>query len=118
MVKFVISMSRAQKRLVLLLLDLGLVPIAFAASFVIFSGLARSGGAVVDNWPLIPLLVVVAFTLSLSLGTSNIRLKQYDMAAVQKTALFAILLSVSSLALAELGKLGIPHGYHVVFGMV
>ena len=118
MVKFVISMSRAQKRLVLLLLDLGLVPIAFAASFVIFSGLARSGGAVVDNWPLIPLLVVVAFTLSLSLGTSNIRLKQYDMAAVQKTALFAILLSLSSLALAELGKLGIPHGYHVVFGMV
>ncbi|MFZ1728256.1 MAG: nucleoside-diphosphate sugar epimerase/dehydratase [Albidovulum sp.] len=118
MVKFVISMSRAQKRLVLLLLDLGFVPAAFAASFIIHSGLARSDDAVLRNWPLIPLLVVVAFTLSLSLGTANIRLKQYDMVAAQTTALFAILLSISSLALAELGKLGIPHGYHVVFGMV
>ena len=118
MVKFVISMSRAQKRFVLLLLDLSLVPVAFAAAFVVHSGIARSFGAIALNWPLVPLLVVVAFTLSLSLGTASIKLKQYDMLAAQKTALFAALLAVSSVALAELGKLNIPHGFHVVFGLV
>ncbi|MCB2136697.1 MAG: polysaccharide biosynthesis protein [Rhodobacteraceae bacterium] len=118
MVKFVISMTRAQKRLILLLLDLAFVPLAFLAAFVIHFSAAVPVGTLLLNWPVIPLLIVVALALSVSLGTANIRLKHYDMAAAQQTALFAALLAMSSFGLAELGKLPIPSGFHVVFGLV
>ncbi len=118
MVKLVISLSRAQKRLILLLLDLSFVPLAFAAAFVIHYSTMKPFAVMTLNWPLLPLLTVVALALALALGTPNIRLKQYDLAAAQRTALFAALLAVSSAALAALGDLAIPAGFHVVFGLV
>lgn len=118
MVKFVISLTRAQKRLVLLLLDLAFVPLAFAAAFVIHYSTMKPFAALMLNWPLVPLLTVVALVLSLTLGTPNVRLKQYDLAAAQGTALFAALVAVSGAALAALGGLAIPAGFHVVFGLV
>jgi len=118
MVKFVISLTRAQKRLILLLLDLAFVPLAFAAAFVIHYSTMKPFAVLMLNWPLVPLLTVVAFVLSLTLGTPNVRLKQYDLAAAQGTALFAALLAVSGAALAALGDLAIPAGFHVVFGLV
>lgn len=118
MVKFVISLTRAQKRLILLLLDLAFVPLAYAAAFVIHYSTMKPFAVLMLNWPLVPLLTVVAFVLSLTLGTPNVRLKQYDLGAAQGTALFAALLAVSGAALAALGDLAIPAGFHVVFGLV
>jgi FlaA1/EpsC-like NDP-sugar epimerase len=118
MVKFVISLTRLQKRLVLLVLDLCFVPVAFVGAFIIQFSTTMPVGAMLPNWPLVPLLIVIAFALALSLGTANVRLKQYDMGAALQTALFSALLAISSFGLAELGKLNIPAGFHVVFGLV
>ncbi|SPH16876.1 UDP-N-acetyl-alpha-D-glucosamine C6 dehydratase [Defluviimonas aquaemixtae] len=118
MVKLVLSMTRAQKRLVLLFFDIGFVPVAFLAASVIQYSTITPIRFVTANWPLVPLLMVASFALSFPLRTAEVRLKYYDMAAAQKTALFAAILGAISAALATIGALGAPAGFHVIFGLV
>lgn len=118
MVKFVLSMTRGQKRLVLILLDLLCVALAFATTTIVQFSTLTPAWIMASNWPLVPLLMAVALGLSIILGTADVRLKHYDLAAAQSTALFAAILAGASAALAQLGNLGLPAGYHVVFGLV
>ena len=118
MVKLVLSMTRAQKRMVLLLLDIGFVPLAFAIASVIQFSAFLPSGVLLSNWPLMPLLMAVSLGLSIILGTADIRLKHYDVAAAQRTALFATILAVACAALSKLGQTNLPAGFHVVFGLV
>ena len=118
MVKFVLTMTRRQKRLVLLLLDLSCVALAFTVSTVIQFSTLHPAAILAGSWPLVPPLMAVALGLSLVLGTADVRLKHYDLAAAERTALFAAILAVASAALAALGALGLPAGFHVIFGLV
>ncbi|WP_347312606.1 polysaccharide biosynthesis protein [Defluviimonas sp. SAOS-178_SWC] len=118
MVKLVLSMTRAQKRMVLLLLDVGFVPVAFAIASVIQYSTILPYRVFETNWPLMPLLMAVALGLSIILGTADIRLKHYDVEAAQRTALFASILAVACAALSKLGQTNLPAGFHVVFGLV
>ncbi len=118
MVKLVLSMTRMQKRLVLLFLDVGGVPLAFTIASIIHFSTILPFRVIASNWPLIPLLMAVALGLSIILGTADIRLKHYDVAAAQRTALFAAILAVASGALSTLGQMSLPAGFHVVFGLV
>ncbi len=118
MVKFVLTMTRRQKRLVLLLLDLSCVVLAFTVSTMIQFSTLRPAAILANNWPLVPPLMAVALGLSLVLGTADVRLKHYDLAAAERTALFAAILAVASATLAALGALGLPAGFHVIFGLV
>jgi len=118
MVKFVLTMTRQQKRLVFLLLDLCSVALAFTIAAAIQFSTLSPAGILEGNWPMVPLLMAVALGLSLFLGTADIRLKHYDLAAAERTALFAAILAVASAALAGLGGLPLPAGFHVVFGLV
>ena len=118
MVKLVLSMTRAQKRLVLLLLDICFVPLAFLAASVIQYSTIAPIQFLVANWPLVPVVMVLALVLSFPLKTAEVRLKYYDMTAAQKTALYSALLGAMSAVLTKLGGLGAPAGFHVVFGLV
>lgn len=118
MVKVVLTMTRGQKRLVLLVLDLVCVAFAFGFATVIQFSTLRPAGILAGSWPLVPLLMAVALLVSLVLGTADVRLKHYDLGAAQRTALFGAILGVASAALARLGELGLPAGFHVVFGLV
>lgn len=118
MVKFVLTMTRGQKRLVLLILDLVCVALAFVAAAIIQFSTLNPTGILSGSWPLVPLLVAAALGLSLVLGTADVRLKHYDLAAAQRTAFFAAILALASAAIARLGALGLPAGFHVVFGLV
>ncbi len=118
MVKFVLAMTRQQKRVVLLLLDLSCVALAFTITTVVHFSTLSPTGIVAGNWPLVPLLMAVALGLSLVLGTADVRLKHYDLAAAERTALFAAILAAAGAVLAVLGALTLPAGFHVVFGLV
>ena len=65
MVKLVLSMTRAQKRIVLLLLDILCVALAFAATTVIHFSTIWPVGILANTWPLVPLLMAIALVLSL-----------------------------------------------------
>ena len=118
MVKFVLAMTRGQKRMVLLVVDLACVALAFVAAGIIQFSTLHPKGILAESWPLVPLLVAAALGLSLVLGTADVRLKHYDLAAAQRTAFFAAILGAASAAIARLGGLGLPAGFHVVFGLV
>ena len=118
MVKFVLSMTRGQKRLVLLVLDLLCVALAFYSAAIIQYSTLRPSAVLIQSWPLVPVLMAVALGVSLLLGTADVRLKHYDLGAAQRTAFFGAVLAGASVLLARLGGLGLPAGYHVVFGLV
>ncbi|MGB5838573.1 MAG: polysaccharide biosynthesis protein, partial [Albidovulum sp.] len=118
MVKLVLSMTRAQKRFVLLFLDVGFVPLAFVLASVIQYSTMTPYRFLLANWPLVPLLMVSVVALSMVLGTADIRLKHYDVAAAQRTALFAMMLAFASVAFAKIGQLHPPAGFHVVLGFI
>lgn len=118
LVKSVLSMTRAQKRMVLLMLDIGLVPFAFLFSSIVQYSTISPGRFLFANWPIVPILMVVAVVLSLALRTADTRLKHYDVAAAQRTALFAAILAIVSALLTKLGQMSIPAGFHVNFGLV
>ncbi|MGC1430467.1 MAG: polysaccharide biosynthesis protein, partial [Albidovulum sp.] len=111
-------MTRAQKRMVLLMLDIGLVPFAFLFSSIVQYSTISPGRFLFANWPIVPILMVVAVVLSLALRTADTRLKHYDVAAAQRTALFAAILAIVSALLTKLGQMSIPAGFHVNFGLV
>jgi FlaA1/EpsC-like NDP-sugar epimerase len=118
MVKAVISLTRNQKQLILLLVDVVCVPIALLFAFAVLFSTSRPHLALLLNWPMVPLLAVAASALSMMLGQHKVRLKEYDLKAAIATALFAGLLSIVSAALAALGGLKIPLGFHIIFGLV
>lgn len=118
MVKLVLSMTRAQKRLVLLFLDIVFIPAAFLAASIIQYSTIAPVRFVAENWPLVPLLMAASFGLSFVLKTAEVRLKHYDMEAAQTTALFSAILGATSAVLAKTGGLGVPAGFHVIFALV
>src|SRR5690606_13028530 len=74
MVKFVLSMTRGQKRLVLLVLDLLCVALAFYSAAIIQYSTLRPAAVLIQSWPLVPVLMAVALGVSLLLGTADVRL--------------------------------------------
>lgn len=117
-VRTVVSLTRPEKRLILLLIDLVFVPVSLAAAHAIQYSTTTPLNGVLLTWPLIPLLMIAAVALSLSLGSPNVSLKDYDITAAARTFVIAMALAVTSAALAALGSVRVPPGFHVIFGLV
>ncbi|MCB2116705.1 MAG: polysaccharide biosynthesis protein [Rhodobacteraceae bacterium] len=107
-----------QKRLVFLLLDVLCVPLAFYFAAAIQYSTLTPVAVLSRNWPLVPLLMVMAAALSVVLRTSEVRLKHYDLLAAQRTSIVAFALALTSAMIARLAELPLPAGLHVVFGLV
>ncbi len=97
--------------------DLVIVPVALLLTLALQFNTIAPFRALPDVWLILPFLVVTAAVVSLALGIPRIRLKSYELRAVGKTAIFAILMGVTSAALAELAKLELPVGSHVIFAI-
>jgi len=115
---FVQDMTRAQKRVVLLAVDLTLVPLALLFTFAVQTQDTAPIHHLVEIWPVVGLLMVLAAALSTILGISNTRLNAYDISGVGATAIFSGLLALAALALGRTSGLGYPVGVFVVFGIV
>ncbi len=115
---FVKVMTRGQKRVVLLAVDLTLVPLALIFTFAVQMQTATPVEHISQIWPVVGLLMVLAAALSTILGVANTRLNAYDMSGVGTTAIFAALLALAALALGQTAGLGYSTGVYVVFGIV
>ncbi len=118
MLRLVESLTRPQKQLVLLVVDLTLVPLALLLTFAIQQNAARPLVLLWSATPVVGMIMVLGTALSTLLGIPNTRLNAYDLSGVGRTAVFAALLALSALALGRLAGLGLPVGAYVVFGLV
>lgn len=110
-------MSRPQKQVTMLGLDLALIPLALLVTL----GLQLQGPV----WPemqragvMIGLLMALSAALSVALGIPKIQLKAYDVSGISRTGLFAVLLSVAAFALGSAAALPFGFGLYVIFGLV
>lgn len=118
MLDFVKAMTRTQKQITLLGVDLILIPVSLLFALVLQN---ESVGAFFDapgTWPVIGLLLLLVPFMSRGLGITNTRLSAYDMSGVGKTTLFAALLALVAYALGGLAGLGYSAGAYTVFGLV
>jgi len=119
MLQFVEALSRAQKRLILLCVDLALIPPAlFFAIMLQFSTLQPAAHLEGLPWAVLPALLAAAAMASMALGIPRIQLKAYELRASGRTALLAVLLGVTLAALAELAGRALPPGTPATFALV
>lgn len=111
------TMSRPQKQVIMLGVDLVLVP----AALLFTLGLQEQGPVLAEllrAGPVVGLLMVLGAALSLVLGIPKIQLKAYDLSGIGRTAVFAGLLAFSAFVLGRTAGLGYAAGIYIVFGLV
>lgn len=111
------ALQPEQKRNILLLVDLLIVPMALVGALLLHTGPSYSFQALFLGGAYLPLLVTGTFFLSLHFGVARIRLDGFEMRAVSKTATFAALVALLSLALSFGLGAGTSFGFHVSFGI-
>tara|TARA_R110002049_G_scaffold117332_2_gene270577 strand:+ start:168254 stop:170170 length:1917 start_codon:yes stop_codon:yes gene_type:complete len=116
MLSLIKSMTKQQKRGVMLALDAALIILSLTFA------LASRGlpGGVLHNMvvyaPIIPYILIVSAGLSIWLGVCTIQLSAYETAAIGNTALLAGALTMTSLVASYIAGLGLPIGLHVMLG--
>jgi len=118
MLPFIKNMSRAQKRLFLLAVDLALVPLALVFTFGVQMGDGAAFRLLWEITPVVGMIMVLAAALSSILGIHKTKLNAYDMSGIGRTAIFAGLLALAVFALGRIAGLDLAAGVYVVFGLV
>ena len=93
-------MTRSQKRVVLMAVDVLLTPLALYVACMLLSNSLEPFALVRKYAPLFVTLPVLAAVMSLALGIPWIKLKAYESLAILKTASLAAILSVIAFAMA------------------
>ena len=118
MLALIKNMSRVQKQIVLLAVDLALVPVALAFTLMVQFSDAAPLDHILAIGPVVGLIMVLAAALSIVLGVPKTRLNAYDMSGMGKTGIFAALLALAAYSVGEIAVLGYGIGVYVVFGVM
>lgn len=119
MLKKIIALTRMQKALILLTVDVALVPVTFGAAMLLVGARPQAFPALVDQyWLLMPLLMIVAAALSSLSHLNREKLKEYQGDAIARSMLLAALLGLFSVALSKFFETGLRTGFHIIFALV
>lgn len=120
MIKKIITLTRAQKASILLLVDVALVPLAFLATMLLKGTRAEAliASVLLNHWLLLPVLMGAAALLSAVFGLNRLKLKEYEGDAVARSMLVAAALGVLSAAFSKVTGTGLSGGFHVIFALV
>jgi FlaA1/EpsC-like NDP-sugar epimerase len=118
MYRFVKGLNRAQKRAILLVIDLCLVPVALVTAFALQLNGMPPGRLLAQVWPIFPLLLGAAAMISVALGIPRIKLNAYESRAIAKTAAFAAILALMGAAVNGVAANGVPGAVFIVFGVI
>jgi FlaA1/EpsC-like NDP-sugar epimerase len=116
MLNFIKSLSRAQKRLVMIAIDSVLIPLALLVAFHLQMSQAGAWVYFQAFVPTIPYLLVFAAGLSMWLGVSSVHLKQYDGNSIAMTAVFAGLVALTFYFFTLITDLHLAPAVLIVFG--
>lgn len=117
MLKFIKSLSRGQKRGILILVDMAIVPLALVFAFGVQAEPLMPLETLRLILPILPYMLAIAAGLAAGLGISQIQLNAYEGRALAKTAIFSIYLAGAMAGLVWLFGLEVPIGLTVVFGI-
>jgi len=110
------SLSKRQKRAIMLLLDSVLIVLAVVFAL---SAQGLEGGVLphlIDYMTVLPYVLIVGAGVSMWLGVCTTQLNSYEGAAIGVTGLFALCLVTTSMMVALIVGIDLPASVHVVFG--
>ncbi len=110
------SLSRSQKRNIMLAIDSALIPLALFFAFNLQISTPDAWQMMLGYLPVLPYLLIIAATLSVVMGVSSIQLNSYETGAIGLTGAFSVALVIVSFLLAQAARLPISYGTHIVFG--
>ena len=117
MLKLVKLLNRKQKRNILLLVDLVLVPLALIFTYGVQTNPSGPLETLQFLLPILPYLLAVAAGLSIGMGIPQIQLNAYEGRALAKTGLFAIYMGAALAVFGWLFQIPIPIGQCIVFAI-
>ncbi len=117
MLNLISSLSRTQKSLIFLSIDLCLVPLALLLAIAVQTLPDPAMVTLDKTLPVLPWLLALVAGLAVGLGLPMVQLKAYERRAVALTALLAAGGAVALASLSRLAGLGLPPLTHVLFGL-
>ncbi len=111
------KMSRPQKQVIMLGVDLALIP----AALLFTLGVQNEGPVLAEllrAGPVLGMLTILGAALSLALGIPRIQLKAYDLSGIGRTALFSGFLALAAFVLGRVSGLDYGLGVYIVFCLV
>jgi FlaA1/EpsC-like NDP-sugar epimerase len=118
MFRFVSTLSRDAKRVILLLVDIFLIPVALLAALILQQNEAFSLDGLVQNWLAVPLLMVLGALLAMVMGIHKIQLKAYESWAIGLTGMHAVLLGLATAIMDDMAGYGTPFATFINFALV
>lgn len=118
MFRFVSTLSRDAKRVILLLVDILLIPVALLAALILQQNEAFSLDGLVQNWLAVPLLMVLGALLAMVMGIHKIQLKAYESRAIGLTGMHAVLLGLATAIMDDMAGYGTPFATFINFALV
>jgi len=115
MLSWIKSLSKSRKRLIMLIGDCVLLPVALMIAFAVLELPGGVLGSLLSYLPVFPYTLAIAVGVSIWMGVSSIQLNAYE-GAVGATAVFVLLVTCASITFSNVAGLGFPLGTHLVFG--
>jgi len=114
---FADRLSRREKQLTLLSIDVVLAPFALLVACMLISNSLNPAVILIRTWPFFVVLPLLAGALSHLLGMPQIKLKAYELQAVFRTASFAALLTIGLILLSGPLNIYFSAAGFILFGL-
>lgn len=111
------SLSRTQKRNIMLFVDAMLVPLALLFSFSLHASDSGAFGMMLAYLPVLPFLLIIGGALSVLLGVSTIQLNAYETGAIGLTGAFSVALVIVSFLLTAAARIPVTIPTQIIFGI-
>ncbi len=113
--KLAISMSRSQKSLVFLLLDMAVVPLAFFSALALHGGTALTPSLLLTLAPILLVLTALGAFLVRQLGLAKHKLNAYETRGIIATAMVSALLGAFGAAFNSVIEAPVSYSVFVIF---
>lgn len=117
MLSIIKSLSRTQKRNIMLFVDAMLVPLALLFSFSLQASDSGAFGMMLAYLPVLPFLLIIGGALSVLLGVSTIQLNAYETGAIGLTGAFSVALVIVSFLLTSAARIPVTIPTQIIFGI-
>lgn len=118
MLSIIKSLTKRQKRVIMLTLDSLLIVVATISALAVRGLPEHFLETLISYAPVLPFTLIAGVFISICLGVCSTQLNAYETAAVGSTAILATALAALSLIAASLLRLDFPIGVHVMFGAI
>ena len=118
MFEYLVNLPRRWKKVIVALADTALIVVALFLALSLRAGKDFTLISMVESWPFLLMLVVLAPFVASAMSVGNIKLSTFDNQGVLKLATFASALTIVSVTVNLTTKVNVPSTVPVIFGFV